>query len=139
VSHVIDVPALCGNCGGVFSSGIVADGSTNITIAGFRATCPYCGGVGAIPEGSYDFIGETIHVLAATPYSREQLERIRTILSELKDKEASTSEDVAAALEGEAPELARIIRERLVPRTAADLYTLLTLLLGIVTIILKRG
>jgi hypothetical protein len=136
---VIDVPAVCDDCGGVFASGLVADESTDITIIGFRTTCPYCGGSGGIPDGSYDFIGDTIQVLAANPYSRERLERVRTILDELRSAGSNTSEEVVAALEEEAPELARIVRDHLVPRTPADLYALLTLLLGIVTLILKRG
>jgi hypothetical protein len=51
----------------VFPSGIEVKNARNITMVGNTAgPCPVCGGIGEIPDGVYDFVGDTIRVVAAS-------------------------------------------------------------------------
>ncbi|HVS04656.1 MAG TPA: SEC-C metal-binding domain-containing protein [Candidatus Dormibacteraeota bacterium] len=49
------VPAVCTNCGAVFSSGIVlGDSLSGVSMSGSTAgTCPKCGGMGLVRGGVY--------------------------------------------------------------------------------------
>ncbi len=132
------VPAICQTCGTVFPSGIFAENSRNISFVGNRSgPCPNCGGMGEIPDGVYDFVGDTVRVVASSGYSRSQLQRIATLL--IQARAAGTpAADVASALEDEAPELAEIAKRLLVPRTPADLVAWLMLLLLVIQMFIAK-
>lgn len=53
--------AFCDTYGTVFSSGIFVENPTNMSFAGNRlGPCPHCGGMGHVPDGVFNFIGNTI-------------------------------------------------------------------------------
>src|SRR5512136_1169416 len=59
------VPAVCDSCGVIFSSVFEVSDSTNISFYGCGSgPCPKCGGDGHIPDGVYNFIGNTIELLS---------------------------------------------------------------------------
>jgi hypothetical protein len=132
------VPAICRTCGTVFESGIVAENSHNISFVGSTAgPCPNCGGTGEIPDGVYDFVGDTVRVVASSGYSHAQLQKIATLLIQARAA-GMPAADVATALEDEAPELAVIAKRLLVPKTPADLVAWLTLLLLVVQMFMAK-
>jgi hypothetical protein len=104
------VPAFCESCGTTFASaGIFAGNARESSLKDMRiGPCPTCGGSGRVPDGVYDFIGDTIRVLSAPDYSRERLERLTEIIKEGRARGA-VPEEVASHLQEEAPELAPVI------------------------------
>lgn len=89
----------------MFSSGIFVENSTNITFAGNTALCPRCGGIGDVPDGTFDVIGNTIRVLSAPGYTRERLGRLADLIRQQQAAKADPAETVET-LAREAPELA---------------------------------
>jgi hypothetical protein len=103
------VPAFCDICGTVFSSGIFVENSTNISFSGNRSgPCPSCGGMGHVPDGVFNFIGNTIEILSAPERTISELAQLAKILREAKAK-AETREQVVARVEKEIPSLSKLV------------------------------
>ena len=133
----MDVPAFCDTCGTVFRSGIVVENSTNITFVGNRAgPCPVCGGMGHIPDGVFNFVGNTIEILAAPQRTVEELSRLSRILREAREKK-QTPEDVAQTIRKELPELSRLAD--FLPQTRAEFYAFLTLIVTVIALLSQGG
>ena len=89
--------------------------------------------MGVIPDGLYDALDETISVVAASDYSREQLEWVAAWLERARSERMDAA-SLADALEERSPELAGIVRRYLVPGNAAEVYALVTLLATLIGI-----
>jgi hypothetical protein len=102
----VQFPAFCPKCGLIFRSNLfhIAGGARNITLEGNRETCPRCGALAELPDGTFDVIDDTIHVLAASQLTRERLFRLQTILEAAQAGEISDA-DATEAVAEEAPEL----------------------------------
>ena len=124
------VPAFCDTCGTVFNSGIFVENSTNITFTENRSgPCPSCGGMGHIPDGVFNFIGNTIEILSAPERTIAELTHFAQILREAKAK-AETREQVVSRIEKELPSLSRLIK--LLPENKSELYGFLAVVLAAV-------
>ncbi len=124
------VPAFCNTCGTVFSSGIVVENSTNITFSGNLAgPCPSCGGFGHVPDGVFNFIGNTIEILSAPERTIAELMGLANILRQAKAK-SETREQVATRIEKELPRLSKLAK--LLPENRSELYGFLAVLLAAV-------
>lgn len=133
----MDIPAFCDTCGAVFRSGISVDNATNITFVGNVAgPCPVCGGMGHIPDGVFDFVGKTIKVLSASKRTVEELSRLAKVLGEALENKQSPQQ-VATTLRKEAPELSRLAD--VLPRTRAELYSFLALIVAAITLLTQVG
>lgn len=125
-----NIPAFCDTCGAVFNSGIFAENSTNISFSGCSAgPCPNCGGMGHIPDGVFNFIGNTIEILSAPERTIAELTRLAQILREAKAK-ANTREQVVSRIEKELPSLSGL--GKLLPETRSELYGFLAVVLAAV-------
>jgi hypothetical protein len=62
----IQAPAICDNCDTVFPSGFAfGPGVANIRMTGGKSgPCPNCGGMGSVPDGVYDTLGDTLNVVS---------------------------------------------------------------------------
>lgn len=124
------VPAFCDTCGTVFNSGIFIEDSTNISFTGNRSgPCPSCGGMGHIPDGVFNFIGNTIEILSAPERTIAELTRLAQILREAKAK-AETREQVVSRIEKELPSLSGLVK--LLPKNKSELYGFLAVVLAAV-------
>ena len=124
------LPAFCDTCGTVFGSGFAADNATNITLSGNRAgPCPRCGGMGHIPDGVFNFIGNTIEILRAPARTFAELTQLAEILREAQEK-SQTKREVSARIEKELPSLAPL--SKLLPENRAELYGFLAVVLAAV-------
>ena len=115
------VPAVCESCGLIFPSGIVVTSATNVTVRGNRCgPCPRCGSMGHSIDATFDFVGNVLRVVSATPEALDVLRRIQEaikaaneaktteeavrktseILPEAKDKIAATAGGGTAAIVG---------------------------------------
>lgn len=107
VRPVALVPAVCRTCGTLFAASNILGGDargisfSNVTVG----PCPVCGGDGRIPDGTYDFLGDTIRVLAAPEHSRAGLERLLARATRIQQTQAPP-EEIARTLGREFPELA---------------------------------
>jgi hypothetical protein len=74
-------PVVCDTCGTIFLSPIEIIDS-RVSFSGCTASpCPKCGGVGHIPDGIYNFIGNTIEFLGGPSRTVSELKRLKIILS----------------------------------------------------------
>ena len=122
------VPAFCDTCGTVFNSGIFVENSTNISFSGNRSgPCPSCGGMGHVPDGVFNFIGNTIEILSAPERTIKELTRFAQILQEAKEK-AETRAQVVSRIEKELPSLSGLVK--LLPENKSELYGFLALVLA---------
>ena len=122
------LPAFCDTCGTVFGSGFVADNAMNITLSGNRAgPCPKCGGMGHIPDGVFNFIGNTIEILKAPARTFAELTHLAEILREAQEK-SQTKDELSARIEKELPSLASL--SKLLPENRAELYGFLAVVLA---------
>jgi hypothetical protein len=134
----VHFPAFCPHCGAIFQSQLVAieGGGTvkNLTLAGNTEPCPNCGRDADTIEGTFDVVGETIHVLSASKLTREGLLRLQTIL-EAASAGNITEEAATQAIAAEDPELASFIA-RLRPKMGK---ALIWFLLAIVQILVAQA
>jgi len=133
----VHVPAFCDTCGAVFNSGIVVENATNITFVGNRSgPCPVCGGMGHIPDGVFNFVGNTIQILSAPQRTVSELSRLTQIIREAREKK-ETPEEVAKKIREELPELASLAD--LLPKTRGELYSFLALIVAVIALITQSG
>jgi hypothetical protein len=108
----VQFPAFCPTCGFIFQSSLISisGGGTvkDLKITGARETCPACGAMAELPDGTFDVVGDTIHVLSASQLTLERLRRLEAILKGAQRGEMS-DEAAAEAVAAEDPELARLI------------------------------
>ncbi|MDI1264515.1 MAG: hypothetical protein PS018_14765 [bacterium] len=101
------VPAHCDNCGIVFNSSAfeVGPAALEVTISGIDVICPNCGSDAHLIDGTFDFVGNAIKVLAAPPRT---IEILKALQAALRAAEAGEPEEkVLAHIEKESPELAK--------------------------------
>jgi hypothetical protein len=129
-------PAFCPSCGLIFESRLLAvEGTaTNITLSGNREQCPSCGSWAELPDGTFNVIGETIEILAASRLTRARLRRLADILEMARDGDISDDSAAQAVME-EAPVLAPLVRRFGPTMQRALVYLLLT----IINILLAQG
>ncbi|NMM10809.1 MAG: hypothetical protein HHJ16_11095 [Polaromonas sp.] len=89
--------------------------------------CPKCGGWGHVPDGVFNFIGNTIEILSAPERTVSELRLLTQILSDAKAN-AESKEHVASRIEKELPALSKLAK--LLPETRTDWYGFLGLLLA---------
>ena len=129
-------PAFCPNCGLIFQSRLIAvEGEARgITMIGNREQCPRCGAWAELPDGTFDVVGDTIHVLFASGLTRERLSRLSTILEEAHA--GNLSADAAAeAVVREAPSLEPLV-QRLAPAMQRAFFWFL---LMVIQVLLAQG
>ena len=130
------VPAVCDTCGMIFPSGFKAANATNITFSGCGSgPCPSCGGNGHIPDGVYNFIGNTIQLLSGPARMISELERLAVALRKLRGEGASIQQ-VAQKISEEVPALSSL--SDVLPKTRNELYAFIAIILTIITIILGQ-
>jgi hypothetical protein len=79
------MPAFCDNCGTIFNSGVYGDNALQTTFVNCTAgPCPRCGGIGHIPDGVYNLIGNAIEFLSGPQRTADELKIFAQILSKAK-------------------------------------------------------
>lgn len=131
------VPAVCDNCGTIFPSSFEVRNSTNISFSGCGAgPCPVCGGMGHIPDGVYNFLGNTIEFLSGPSRSITELERLAALLERAKTSNAS-SQAVAKEIDESIPELSSI--KDWLPKNRSELYAFIALLLSALSLMINQS
>lgn len=129
------LPAICDNCGTMFPSGIVMNNCTNVRLSGNKSgPCPSCGGWGSVPDGLFNVLGNVIEIIDAPRKTLEQLSRYVQVLNSARDENLSR-EQVKDKIEKDVPELACI--SDILPKTRAELYAFIGLLLAALTFMMS--
>lgn len=129
------IPAFCDTCSTAFPSGIFVENASNVTLSGNRSgPCPSCGGIGHVPDGVFNFIGNTIEILSAPQRTVEELARLVQIIHEAKAKQQS-NEQVAAQIKQELPGLSSLAD--ILPKNRGGLYGFLGVVLATVTLLIQ--
>jgi uncharacterized protein YecA (UPF0149 family) len=134
--YMPNVPAFCDSCGAIYNSGIfVGDGCRNISFCGNKVQCPVCGMMGHIPDGVFDFIGDTIKLLSGSQRTIAELQTLNSILQKAL-KENLTKEKIMEEVESELPGLQLL--KSYAPKNSSELCQWITLIITIITIVLGR-
>ena len=117
------IPAICDSCGAVFPSGIAASGIVRGNKSG---PCPACGGMGSVPDGTYQTVGNVIRLLAGPQKTVNQLRSLVAVITEAQ-KVVEKPGEVVKKIKNEAPELSSIVDA--LPKTRIELYAFLSLII----------
>lgn len=92
----------------------------NVSFAGNRSgPCPNCGGMGHVPDGVFNFIGNTIEILSAPERTISELLGLVEILKEAQTR-GDSKEQVVKRIESELPNLSLLAK--LLPTNKNELY-----------------
>jgi hypothetical protein len=130
------LPAFCDDCGVAFPSGFVVTGEVvGLSMAGNTSgPCPRCGGKGHLPDGVFNFTGQTIEIVSAPGRTIDELARFADILR--KARESGASPDATAReIRENTPNFAGVAD--LLPKNRQDWYAFLTLLMTIVALAMQ--
>ncbi len=97
--------------------------------------CPECGTAGRILAGTFDFTENTVKLLQGPERTVTELERLREILRVAQESGASP-EEVGSTVQQEFPDWGPALAKLLVPKTPADFYALLAVILMALEMIL---
>jgi hypothetical protein len=122
-------PAVCDNCGTVFPSGFAfGPGTSNILMTGNKSgPCPKCGGMGSVPDGVYDTLGDTLNIVST--WSNKRITQLIAGLTQAQnapDPLAATQDALA-----QEEELWNIARRLLVPTNPAEFWAFVAALFAI--------
>jgi hypothetical protein len=130
------VPAVCNTCGTIFPSGFVAEGASNITFSDCGAgPCPRCGGMGHIPDGVYNFIGNTIELLSGQARTRDELQRLGDLLRKARTERLSVDQ-IKEKIIAEVPEISSL--KDILPKTKGELYPFLGIVITVIGMLLGQ-
>lgn len=91
--------------------------------------------MGHIPDGVYNFIGNTIEFLSGPKRSINELKQLAALLQRAKTRNVS-SDSLAREIDESIPELASI--KDWLPRTRTELYAFIALLLSALTLMISQ-
>ncbi len=134
----MNIPAFCDNenCRTVFPSGFVFSNVANATFSGNKSgPCPRCGGMGHVPDGIFNFVGETIEIISAPEKTLDDFLKFSKIIREAYEQKQSF-EMVAQNIKEKTPSFSKILD--LLPDNKSDWYTFIGTLVAIVALISQQ-
>jgi hypothetical protein len=95
------IPAVCDSCGRVFVATNLIGGTGSVQLENVGVgPCPYCGGMGKVPDGLYEFAGDAVRILRSR--TADELDAIRSIVERVRAGELDT-EAAGAEIDRVAP------------------------------------
>jgi hypothetical protein len=86
-------PARCRRCGLLYPARQYGgEGSINIRFVGCTEECPRCGGTAEVLDGTYDFVGDTVRLIAGPAATIETFRTIAAVLEGYKSGRKSAIE-----------------------------------------------
>ena len=78
---VLHPPGKCRKCGAIFpATAFAASNSLGITFRGCATSCPNCGGLADVLDGTYNFIGDTVELLSGPESTIEALKKLAQVV-----------------------------------------------------------
>ena len=99
------IPAYCDHCKKtiIASNLIGGPGATNITFENSSVSCPHCGQMAKILDGTYSYRAEVVKLLSGSKATVERLKELERILKD-GNKNKSSLEEIAQTIKKELPE-----------------------------------
>ncbi|WP_088033548.1 SEC-C metal-binding domain-containing protein [Evansella clarkii] len=137
---MVDIPAVCDDCGAVFPSGIGGDGGSIITLGNNKSgPCPNCNGMGSVLDGTFRLASGALEVLTAPQRTVEELKRLSQVLNKAKEQRI-TPEEFKSEVENELPQFSGLLDY--LPKNRSErinaFYFFISTLLTIISIILSN-
>lgn len=129
------IPAFCDNpdCKAIFPSVFEVNQSNSISFFGCKSgPCPNCGGVGHIPDGTFDFVNNAIKILSAPDRTVQELKNLSQFIDSVKSSESP--DDVANKIQNSFPWLYNIL-----PSNRAELLVYLQLVFMVLGFINEKS
>lgn len=103
-------PAVCPKCGAFFRSSLIgiAAGGT-VTFSNIAVSCPYCGNIASVVDGTYDAVDDILRFVSGPQYSRELLQKFGDLLVDALEQQTSIDE-LEKSADAIDPRLGEIIR-----------------------------
>jgi glutaredoxin len=100
------IPAYCDYCKRTITAPNLFGGSgeADITFENSGVSCPHCGRMARILDGTYSYRAEVVKLLSGPKITVERLRELERILRDA-NKNKSTSEEIAQTIKKELPEL----------------------------------
>jgi hypothetical protein len=111
---VATVPGICDECGSVFGAeALTGAEGRNIKLGGARVgSCSSCGGEGSVPEGVFDLVMDTLHVVEMAAIEKVAFDAVIEVLEGRANGEVS-DEEVIERAEEKVPGLVPTIKDYL--------------------------
>ena len=105
-------PSKCPACGLLFESGLinVGQGVVGITFKNVGVSCPRCGSVARVADGTYSSVRETLELISGPKSSRDTFEALRK-LAERSRSENLTAKEIIREMSGISPEFTKKITQ----------------------------
>jgi hypothetical protein len=99
------IPAYCDHCKKtIIAPNIIGGpGAANITFENSGVSCPHCGRIAKIPDGTYSYRAEIVKLLSGPKATVDRLRELERILKDAS-KNKSSSEEIAQTIKEELPE-----------------------------------
>lgn len=126
-----DLVAVCQQCQRPFrASHVIGGHAATITMTNVQVgPCPFCGGMGRVPDGIYELFNDAIKTFRALKVNTTDLQQLKEIL-QAAEVSGSTPEQAASEVEQSKPEFGPVadwVRRH--PQISL-LLTILTIILG---------
>jgi SEC-C motif len=128
-------PAFCDSCGTIFQSAFEINAQHTTFINCGSGPCPKCGGSGHIPDGIYNFIGNTIELLSGPSRTVSELQRLAEILNQARNRKKSI-EEVSERIEKELPWFSSL--KDLLPKSRTEFYPFIGIVIAVVGLIIGQ-
>ncbi len=127
------LPSICTNpkCGVIFASPINLLATDNTFINLMYGICPKCGTVGRIPDGKYSGIGDKLFATLFDIADIGILKDYKSFVSE-QIKSGADPDIILKSANNKFPQLKSL--SDLIPKTRAEAYTFIGLMLSIITL-----
>lgn len=105
------IPGYCPHCGCIFdgTGGIHVENATSVTVSGSRMTCPNCGRMANLVEGTFNERGRGLELVSGPPLTRVILDRLQELARRV-EADQITPEQIIEEAEAVAPEVAQVLR-----------------------------
>jgi hypothetical protein len=130
----VQVPAICDRCGTLFPSGFSLGPGAGATMVGNTAgPCPNCGGMGRIPDGTYQAAVSTTEFIRNAARNRSELQNLISVL-ETAQRDEYEPKRLMEAIEAQAPTFSRM--GAFLPQSRLEFQNYLLILLGALAVLL---
>lgn len=104
-------PCKCTKCGLVFSAPLIEIGPNvaGVTFENCSVSCPQCGGIARVGDGTYNAVGDALSLMAGPPSTKTLLDELMRIADEAR-KNNLTAMEVLAEIADVSPDLATKLR-----------------------------
>ena len=130
------IPVVCDFCKTFWITENIFGGDwKNITFVNTKVgPCPNCGKHGRIPDGTYDFIGNTIELVGGPSSTVADLNRLEEILRNARAAGLG-SEKLEEKINEDLPSFSQLAN--LLPRTRGELYAFIAIILTVIGLALQ--